>query len=237
MVFQRGWNFRISPLGLLRSLTRFALQVSDYSNRVANVFHTHGYKHGDVVGLLLENRPEFVATWLGLSKLGIIIPLINHNLRKNALVHSITVAKCNALILGESLREAVSEITESLPSSLALYQFNDAPQQAVMANAKDLTTLMQDASKELPTANVKKADHHDKLLYIYTSGTTGLPKAAVITHSRYEELDDQFPTTVFLSRGCISDSSSLRQLSTWWPVSEAMTSSTLHCHCITRPAA
>ncbi|XP_065076114.1 long-chain fatty acid transport protein 4-like [Ochlerotatus camptorhynchus] len=160
-------------------------EVNDYSNRVANVFHTHGYKHGDVVGLLLENRPEFVATWLGLSKLGIIIPLINHNLRKNALVHSITVAKCNALIFGESLREAVSEITESLPSSLALYQFNDTTQQSVLANAKDLTTLMQDASKELPTVNVKKADHHDQLLYIYTSGTTGLPKAAVITHSRF----------------------------------------------------
>ncbi|KXJ79609.1 hypothetical protein RP20_CCG028499 [Aedes albopictus] len=155
-------------------------EVSDYSNRVANVFHTHGYKRGDVVGLLLENRPEFVATWLGLSKLGIIIPLINHNLRKNALLHSVTVAKCSALIFGETLREAVSEIAESLPSSLALYQL-----QAVIGNAKDLATLLQNASKEQPTTNVMKPDHHDQLLYIYTSGTTGLPKAAVITHSRF----------------------------------------------------
>ncbi|XP_062564532.1 long-chain fatty acid transport protein 4-like isoform X1 [Armigeres subalbatus] len=166
----REWTFR---------------EVSDYSNRVANVFHTHGYKRGDVVGLLLENRPEFVATWLGLSKLGIVIPLINHNLRKNALLHSITVAKCSALVFGESLREAISEISDQLPSTLALYQLNDAVQQTVIQNAKDLATLLQNASKEQPTANVNRPDHHDQLLYIYTSGTTGLPKAAVITHSRF----------------------------------------------------
>ncbi|XP_058825807.1 long-chain fatty acid transport protein 4 isoform X2 [Topomyia yanbarensis] len=160
-------------------------EVSDYSNRVANVFHTHGYKHGDVVGLLLENRPEFVATWLGLSKLGVIIPLINHNLRKNALMHSITVAKCNALLYGESLCDSVAEISDSLPSSTALYQLNDTVQKSVLPNSKDMATLLQSASKEQPLSGVKKPDHHDRLLYIYTSGTTGLPKAAVITHSRF----------------------------------------------------
>lgn len=33
-----------------------------------------------------------------------------------------------------------------------------------------------------------KIDHHDCLVYIYTSGTTGLPKAAVISNSRYTSL-------------------------------------------------
>ncbi|XP_053694220.1 long-chain fatty acid transport protein 4 [Sabethes cyaneus] len=160
-------------------------EVSDYSNRVANVFHTHGYKHGDVVGLLLENRPEFIAIWLGLSRLGVITPLININLRKNALLHSITVAKCNALIYGESLSEAVSEVSETLPSSTAFYQLNDTAQQTVLPNSKDMTTLLQSASKETPTTGVKKPNHHDQLVYIYTSGTTGLPKAAVITHARF----------------------------------------------------
>lgn len=77
-------------------------EVNEFSNRLANAFHAHGYKKGDTVGLLLENRPEYVAIWLGLSKLGVIIPLINNNLRQDSLLHSITVAKCNALIFGES---------------------------------------------------------------------------------------------------------------------------------------
>lgn len=80
-------------------------EVNEYSNRIANVFHAHGYKRGDTVGLLLENRPEYVATWLGLSKLGVIVPLINNNLRMDSLLHSITVANCNALIFGEDYLE------------------------------------------------------------------------------------------------------------------------------------
>lgn len=52
-------------------------------------------------------------------------------------------------------------------------------------NSKDLQTLMSQVPRDPPTGNIKKPGHHDELLYIFTSGTTGMPKAAVITHSRY----------------------------------------------------
>lgn len=167
------------------------------------MFYQHGFKHGDKVALLMENRPEFVATWLGLSKLGCVIPLINHNLKKQSLLHSITIANCNGLIFCESLREckflfyllcnnylwffpAVEEIHDQLPSNLALYQFNDDINLPVFGESKDLQTLLSQTSRDPPPAEkIKKPGHHDELLYIYTSGTTGLPKAAVITHSRY----------------------------------------------------
>lgn len=80
-------------------------EVNDFSNRVANLFQQYGYKKGDVVGLLMENRPEFVATWLGLSKIGVIVPLINTNQRQASLIHSIEIAKCQALIFSESLAD------------------------------------------------------------------------------------------------------------------------------------
>lgn len=79
------------------------LEINEFSNRIANLFQQQGYKKGDVVGLYMENRPEFVATWLGLSKIGVIVPLINTNLRQASLVHSVQIAKCQGLIFGESL--------------------------------------------------------------------------------------------------------------------------------------
>lgn len=81
------------------------LQVEEYSNRIANVFKSHGYKKGDVVALFLENKPEFICTWLGLAKLGVIVPLINTNQRLNSLVHSITIAKSQAVIFGTELSD------------------------------------------------------------------------------------------------------------------------------------
>ncbi|XP_030375176.1 long-chain fatty acid transport protein 4 isoform X1 [Scaptodrosophila lebanonensis] len=164
-------------------------QLNEHANRVANVFHNHGYKKGDVVGLLLENRTEFVATWLGLAKIGVITPLINTNLRGASLLHSIQVGECSALIYGVGYRVAVMDIAKDLPAHVALYQFNDEPatpsEPLSQGLAQHLNALLEAAPKDKVAAGASRADHHDKLVYIYTSGTTGLPKAAVITHSRY----------------------------------------------------
>ncbi|XP_014489435.1 PREDICTED: long-chain fatty acid transport protein 4 isoform X3 [Dinoponera quadriceps] len=160
-------------------------QVEDFSNKIATIFKMHGYKKGDAVALFLENRPEFIGIWLGLSKLGVITPLINTNLRKNSLLHSINVAKCQAFIYGAELFDAVADIASSLDVKLALYRFGSHPNaMSVGLKEKDLNTILTDVPTTPPTIQ-EKSGYNDKLLYIYTSGTTGLPKAAVITSARY----------------------------------------------------
>uniref|UniRef100_A0A1A9WHX4 long-chain-fatty-acid--CoA ligase n=1 Tax=Glossina brevipalpis TaxID=37001 RepID=A0A1A9WHX4_9MUSC len=159
--------------------------LNEFSNQVANVFQTHGYKKNDVIGVLLENRPDFVGIWLGLSKIGIITALINTNLRGQSLLHSIVVAKCTAIIYGESFADVVDDIVKEIPSNVALYQVNNDLSTPLKSAARDLVSLLKTASADKISAAVEHNSHHDKLLYIYTSGTTGLPKAAVISHSRY----------------------------------------------------
>jgi len=60
-------------------------------------------KRGDCVALLMENKPEFVGIWYGLSKLGVISALINTNLKNKVLIHSIEVAKPKMVIYDEDL--------------------------------------------------------------------------------------------------------------------------------------
>ena len=54
-------------------------------NKIANIFQEAGYQKGDVVGLLMENCIEYFPIWLGLSKIGVIISLLNFNLKQNIL--------------------------------------------------------------------------------------------------------------------------------------------------------
>lgn len=174
-----------------------------FANRVARHFQNAGLRRGHVVGLMMENRPEFVCTWLGLSKLGVIVPLINTNLRSATLLHSVAVADCRALIFSGALCDAIAEVREQLPS-VELLQYNAPGEEtALLPHADDLTGLLKAVTSD---ENVVEADaavgeessgcdgggektktskHHAKMLYIYTSGTTGMPKAAVITHARY----------------------------------------------------
>ncbi|XP_017773069.1 PREDICTED: long-chain fatty acid transport protein 4-like [Nicrophorus vespilloides] len=161
-------------------------EVEEYSNKIANVFKSHGYKKGDIVALYLENKPEYICTWLGLSKLGVIVPLINTNLRLNSLVHSITVAKSQAVIFGAELSQAVKDVLDKIESKVALYELTSLREQPhpLHTSFQNLNALLAEANPTPPTIT-DKVGYHDNLVYIYTSGTTGLPKAAVISNSRY----------------------------------------------------
>ncbi|KAJ4449471.1 hypothetical protein ANN_00870 [Periplaneta americana] len=179
----RNYELQISQI---RNITIIELfQVDEYSNKIANVFKDHGFRKGDTVGLLMENRPEYVCIWLGLAKLGVITPLINFNLRLNPLVHSITIGKCQALIFSSEITDAIKDVASNLPSNIVLYRWSPVSNnETVGLGEKNLTTLISEAPSTPPVVN-EKVGYNDRLLYIYTSGTTGLPKAAVITHARY----------------------------------------------------
>ena len=56
----------------------------------------------------MESRPEYVGMWLGLAKIGVIPALINFNLRQQALIHTIQVADCKAVIYGLELESGIA---------------------------------------------------------------------------------------------------------------------------------
>ena len=95
-----------------RSVTYAELNAA--GNRYANWAQGIGVRRGDVVALLMENRPEYVACWLGLAKLGAIAALINTNLTGASLAHCLRVSKAKHLVLGAELREAWHSAREDL---------------------------------------------------------------------------------------------------------------------------
>ena len=136
----------------------------------------------------MENRPEYVGLWLGLSKVGIVPALINTNLQGQPLVHSIKAASATGLIFGAELENAVYGATDLLPN-VHLYK-SGISQNSLHSLGSESKILCLDKLLEkssispIPESVQKQLNFTDKMLYIYTSGTTGLPKAAVVKHSR-----------------------------------------------------
>src|SRR5579872_290620 len=51
-------------------------ELDQCANRYARWSRELGLKKGDVVTLLMDNRPEYIAAWLGLVKRGVITALV-----------------------------------------------------------------------------------------------------------------------------------------------------------------
>jgi fatty-acyl-CoA synthase len=136
-----------------------------------------GLRHGDSVCLLLRNRPEYMAAWLGISSTGVVVALVNTNLTGRALAHCINVAQPLWILVDANLVEVVAD---------ALPDITGAPEIRVMGSVASrwpaLATELE--SVAVPAASWISASVDDTALYIYTSGTTGLPKAARVSHAR-----------------------------------------------------
>nr|XP_023024410.1 long-chain fatty acid transport protein 1-like [Leptinotarsa decemlineata] len=159
-------------------------QLEDFSNKVANYFIACGYKKGDNVALLLDNRPEYPGIWLGLSKAGIVTALLNTNLKSGPLHHSISAADCRAIIFGSDFVDAIEGIKSKL-DGFEFFHFPTSETCNTVAGAIDLKNQIRNQSVASPSEHISQTDTNDTIILMYTSGTTGLPKAARVTHSRY----------------------------------------------------
>lgn len=154
--------------------------IDTNSNKIAQVFFNYGYRKGDVIALLMTNRPEYVCIWLGLGKLGVVSALINTNLRSSSLIHCINTAKSKAIVYSEDFTQVILEARPSLGSNIRYFQLGG---QTIEGITK-LDNSLKAAPDHAP-AIPYKIDYKDHLMYIYTSGTTGFPKAAIMPHSRF----------------------------------------------------
>src|ERR1700761_421850 len=77
-----------------------------------------GLGSGDAVSLLMPNCAEYLAVWLGLTRVGVIVALINSQLAGEVLAHSIRIAGPKVLIVGAELAPRVAAIAAQLPADL-----------------------------------------------------------------------------------------------------------------------
>lgn len=155
-------------------------QLSASANRIARWGMSNGLAKGDVVCLLMPNRPEYLAIWIGLSRIGVIVALLNNQLSGSALAHCISAAAPRLIITDASLEQALASAGQFLSCRYELWIYGPGP-----GDRQNLEQSCQSFSDEpVPPKERALPRLSDAALYIYTSGTTGLPKAAIVSHAR-----------------------------------------------------
>jgi fatty-acyl-CoA synthase len=154
--------------------------VSEAANRCTRWALGRGLAAGDVVCLLMPNCVEYMPIWLGLTRIGVTVSLLNTNLSGAALIHSIKIVASHYVIAAGELCDRLSAVRAQLPPTMQCYAHGPG--------AHDMPRLDQEiagiSGEKIADPECEPPSLADRALYIYTSGTTGLPKAANVSHHR-----------------------------------------------------
>lgn len=151
------------------------------ANAYARFFTARGVGPGDTVALLMDNRPEYLFTIMGLSKIGAVCACVNTHATGSALAHAVRLGKPRFLLAGTEHAAAASKaLSENADSPLSVVVISDR------GEAPDVETVDAEIAAQ-STAPVPRfvPKNTDPAMYLYTSGTTGLPKAAIVTGQRF----------------------------------------------------
>ena len=154
-------------------------QLAARANQYARWGLSQGVKHGEAVALFMPNCVEYVAIWLGLTRIGATVALINTQLSGEALVHCLEVAAPRMILVGAELAPILAAVRGRAMC---------ADCWVLGSSGEDLVQL-DPVLAQLPGEPLRVGEYSAPTLdatalYIYTSGTTGLPKAAKVTHYR-----------------------------------------------------
>lgn len=165
-----------------RSLTY--RELDNMANRFGNWAKSRGLRRNDTIALMMTNRVEYLAAWIGFSKVGISTALINTNLTGEGLAHCLAISGAFQVVADEDCWRQVEDARALTPQNLMLWVMG-LTEADETGERRGLDKPVRGGSSVRPARSAREGlTNRDTALFIYTSGTTGLPKAARIPHSR-----------------------------------------------------
>src|ERR1700677_2694675 len=84
------------------------------ANQYARWALDQGLAKGDVVCLLMANRPEYFAAWLGITSAGVVVSLLNTHLVSSSLAHCIRIVSPRHIIASSELASTLRDVLPHL---------------------------------------------------------------------------------------------------------------------------
>ncbi len=163
-------------------------QLEERANQYAHFAIKQRVRRGQVVALLMDNRPDYLCAVTGLNRAGAITALINTHVTGAVLVHAVNAAKAKAVLVGS---EHVATLEAVLPQLRGITTehvwIRSDPASGDGSSGRRLMDEELLACSNEDPARRPLPGTTEPMCYIYTSGTTGLPKAAIVSNQRWIE--------------------------------------------------
>jgi long-chain acyl-CoA synthetase len=161
-----------------------SITFGEYRDRVARLaagLHALGVGHGDTVGFMLTNRPEFHLLDTAAMHLGAAPFSIYNTSSEEQIAYLLQDAACAVVIVEATFAErmaAAAQQTRTVRHTILLDA--EAPGALGLDELEARGAAATDFDFE---ASWRSVDAEDVLTLIYTSGTTGPPKGVQLTHA------------------------------------------------------
>lgn len=134
----------------------------------------------DKIGIISNNRPEWVFTDLAVQQIGAILVPIYPTTNPNELEFILNDAKVKYMFVSNAeMLAKVKNLQPNVPSLLNIYSFDNIEGAEPWTNVSDLAT--EPLLREVEEIKEKIPQEHLATI-IYTSGTTGTPKGVMLSH-------------------------------------------------------
>jgi fatty-acyl-CoA synthase len=153
--------------------------LTERANRYARWARRENLAKGETVCLLMPNRPEYMAAWIGITRSGGVVALINTNLIGSSLAYCIDIVAPTHIIVAAELADNFASAQPLLATKAKVWSYGEGGGFPRLDQEIDALPGDRLAPSERAALTVE-----DRALYIYTSGTTGMPKAANVNHYR-----------------------------------------------------
>jgi fatty-acyl-CoA synthase len=121
-----------------------------------------------------------MAIWLGITRIGAVVSLVNTNLSGSSLAYALTLVAPKHVIVGAELAPTFAAVLPQLAPGILCWVHGEGTHGLPRIDLE----IQRSAGDRLSSAECPPPSLTDRALYIYTSGTTGSPKAASVSHLR-----------------------------------------------------
>lgn len=172
----KEWNAH-THVGLLERATALAVGLYDY-----------GFRKGDRIGLLSENRVEWVISDMAIAFLGAVSVPVFPILTSEQLGYIFKNCEASAVIVSNrSQAKKIDQVRDQINTLRQTIVFEDRSDDLASTSFDELISRGIEKKTfaermDWVKSNVRQIREEDLFTLIYTSGTTGKPKGVMLSH-------------------------------------------------------